>query len=124
MIKAADVGPKIGAQMRAVRKSEGLTIAEVARRMGTHRPIVGRMERGIHDQSIESIVLYARACGRQPTAITHVLDERRVAARRPEKRSPVEDDAACMMPEEISGSRAVGHETHAASSSSVEVDPC
>lgn len=64
----------IGARMRELRKEAGLTLEEVARRMETHRPIVGRLERGIHDQGIGSIVLYARAIGKPPTSITSVLD--------------------------------------------------
>lgn len=110
------IGQLIGARMRELRKEAGLTI-EVARRMGSHRPIVGRFERGIHDQGVEQIVRYARAIGVRPTTITVVLDDKTA--------STVEDGAACMVPEESSGRRSpssVGHETQAASSSAVDTN--
>lgn len=112
-----DAGPIVGARMRELRLGAGLTLAEVARRMGTHRPIVGRLERGLHDQSIGAIVLYARALGVQPTTITSVLDQL----------STLEDGAACVVPEEISGPAITKgppglgpSESHAVSSSIVE----
>lgn len=66
----------IGQAMRDARRSAGLTIAEVARRMGTHRPIVGRLEAGRHLQSLEMIWAYAAAVGCHPIwDILYVMDD-------------------------------------------------
>lgn len=109
-----NIGVVIGARMRELRKEAGLTLEEVARRMETHRPIVGRLELGIHDQGIGSIVLYARAIGKRPTSITNVLDRT--------EPSTIDVGAACMVPEENSGQGGASsrHETPAASSSIVD----
>jgi len=53
----------VGAELRRLRERAGLTQGEVARRSGTHRPIVGRTEAGRHCPTLEVAVLQAEVCG-------------------------------------------------------------
>jgi transcriptional regulator with XRE-family HTH domain len=51
----------IGSNIRDHRKLAGITQAELAWRVGTHRPIVSRVERGTHEIGLDSIYRYADA---------------------------------------------------------------
>ena len=75
------IGELVGGQLRWLRQEAGLSQAEIARRMRTHRPIVGRIERGLHDMKLEAIWDYAAALGVDPLldvlCILDVFDEGR-----------------------------------------------
>lgn len=47
-----------------MRKSAGLTQEELAQRMHTNRTQVTKIESGTNNTKIDSLVRYARACGR------------------------------------------------------------
>lgn len=51
------------------RHDAGLTQAQVAERMGTHAPAVGRLERalasGKHSPSVATLRKYVKACGKR-----------------------------------------------------------
>lgn len=66
----AAVRQLIGAELRRLRLRAGLTQEDVARAMSSHRPIVGRNERGRHATSLAMIDAQARACG---GSLAHVL---------------------------------------------------
>lgn len=53
----------IGARLRELRKSAGLTANGVARLIGSHHSVICRIDNGHHTPSIETIARYARACG-------------------------------------------------------------
>lgn len=50
-----------GRAVRVVRKGRGWTLDDLASRLGTHRPIVGRVESGKHAPSLQTMVAYAAA---------------------------------------------------------------
>lgn len=54
---------KVGERIRMLRRAQGLTQAQLADKAGTHRPIVGRIERGVCDPKIPTLAAYARALG-------------------------------------------------------------
>lgn len=64
----------VGAKLRLLRARAGLTLAEIARRMGSHRPIVGRLESGLHDPALETIGRYCAALGVDPRVVLAEVD--------------------------------------------------
>lgn len=70
-----DVAVTMGCVLRAARLARGMTLADVARETGTHRPIVGRTERGLHTPSVRVLLEHAWAVGVSPGEILAVLDE-------------------------------------------------
>ena len=64
----------IGARMRTLRDEAGLTVAEVARRLGSHGSVVSRMEMGHHLQDLEGVVAFALVVRCAPIDILGVLD--------------------------------------------------
>lgn len=65
-----DIRLVIAAELRRLRLRAGLTQADVARALGSHRPIVSRNEHGRHVMSLEFIDRQARVCG---GSLAHVL---------------------------------------------------
>lgn len=59
----SDASKALGAMLRARRIAAGLSRAEVARRMHSYGPIISRIERGKHDQSLDTLHRYAAAVG-------------------------------------------------------------
>lgn len=57
----AALAKAVGAELRRLRLEAELTQAEVGRRAGIHRPIVNRLERGLHAQDLDSLRRYAGA---------------------------------------------------------------
>jgi transcriptional regulator with XRE-family HTH domain len=53
----------IGRAVRARRLELDWSQSELARRSGTHRLIVGRVERGLHKPSLDTLIRYAQALG-------------------------------------------------------------
>ena len=66
----------IGNRIRELRQLRGWSQRELAEKLGSHRPIVCRVENGrVGCQSIDTILRYARAFDVTPELITEVLDE-------------------------------------------------
>lgn len=72
---AARVGFAAMRALSEMRYAAGLTQADVAERTGIHRPIVGRIERGVHVPTLETCEAFARACGRTVLDVTRAVDE-------------------------------------------------
>ncbi len=53
----------VGHTLRNLRLDRGWSQRELARRIGSHREIVGRVERGVHSIRVETAERHARACG-------------------------------------------------------------
>jgi transcriptional regulator with XRE-family HTH domain len=51
----------VGARLRELRRDAELTQEQIARAIGSHRPIIGRIERGKHVLSVDVLQRYARA---------------------------------------------------------------
>lgn len=49
---SVEAAKAIGAALRASRNALGMSQRDVADKLGTHRPIVGRVERGVHPQDL------------------------------------------------------------------------
>lgn len=64
----------VACHLRAMRKRVGLSQEVLAMRMGSHRPIVCRMEQGKHTLEIATIRAYVHACGGELSEITQALD--------------------------------------------------
>ena len=62
-------GAKLGAKLRKLRLSAGLTQAELARRTGIHRPNIARVEAGRHTPSLETLTRLANAIGVPTTSV-------------------------------------------------------
>jgi HTH-type transcriptional regulator/antitoxin HipB len=54
---------KLGAMLLAAREEAGLTQAEVARRIGTHKSAISRMENHAEDIRVSTLQRYAEAVG-------------------------------------------------------------
>lgn len=64
--RAQTLGELVGAQLRWLREEQGLSQEELARRIGSHRPIISRIERGEHGLSLESVCRIAAGLGVDP----------------------------------------------------------
>jgi len=62
-------GKRLGARLRALRLSKGMTQAELARRTGIHRPNIARVEAGRHTPSLETLARLASAIGVPTTRV-------------------------------------------------------
>ncbi len=62
-------GSELGARLKQLRTSAGLTQAELARRTGIHRPNIARVEAGRHTPSLETLSKLAAAIGVPTTRI-------------------------------------------------------
>jgi len=51
----------VGARLRELRQDAELSQAQVALLTGSHRPIIGRIERGVHEVDLHTLQRYARA---------------------------------------------------------------
>lgn len=59
----------------ATRKTNGMTQAEVARRLGRPQSFVAKVENGERRLDVVELVSYARAIGAEPLAIMQVMIE-------------------------------------------------
>jgi transcriptional regulator with XRE-family HTH domain len=69
----------VGARLRELRKDAELSQAEVARLIGSHRPIVCRIERGVHEVDLHTLQRYARALDLDVLTVLAPLDIERIA---------------------------------------------
>lgn len=73
---APPVDPEVvGARIKSIRVSLGLTQAEVSRRSGVHRPNIARLERGVHTVSLDTIVRVTWAMGVLPSMVFCIFDD-------------------------------------------------
>lgn len=92
---------KLGAMLLAARQEAGLTQVEVARRLGTHKSAISRMENHAEDIRLSTLQRYAEAIGcflrlelrpeseaRIPTAVRAVAaaSDGETASRRPRRK--------------------------------------
>lgn len=70
-----DLGPVVAARIRLLRTGCGMTQTEAARRAGIHRPIWGRLERGLHVPSLDVLARVAGALGADLTDILAAVDD-------------------------------------------------
>lgn len=73
-IDFARVAIVAGAELRRLRVAAGLTVTDVARRTGSHRPIICRTESGRHAPSVRIIARQAVACGGSALDVTRAID--------------------------------------------------
>lgn len=74
------IAERVGVRLRELRRDAELSQAEIARRTGIHRPIVGRIERGVHVASLDTVRRYAAALDLDVATVLVCLDEAWVAA--------------------------------------------
>lgn len=65
----------VGRRLRELRQRAGMSLAEVARGMGSHRPIVGRLESGRHVPEIATLRRFCSVVGAPLCEVTQVVDE-------------------------------------------------
>jgi len=63
-----------GAELRRLRLAAGLSQSAVARRMATHKPLIGRAEHGVHCPSLALCASQAEACGGSIYDVLHAVD--------------------------------------------------
>ena len=66
---APDVGRRLGAVVRRVRESQGLTLSDVAARAGISAGMLSRLETGHVTPSLETLVALADALGVKPALL-------------------------------------------------------
>lgn len=64
----------VARRMRSFRLAEGITISEAAGRVRMHRPVMGRVERGVHTLELETCALVASATGHTLNDVLWDLD--------------------------------------------------
>lgn len=75
------IGQRIGAELRRLRLEAELTQEDVAQLMGSHRPIVCRLERGVHTHTLDEVARYARALDLDAVTVLACLDNLPTEAR-------------------------------------------
>jgi DNA-binding XRE family transcriptional regulator len=64
----------ISGELRRLRREAGLSQGELAKLIGSHRPIVARIENGHHVASLDTCDRIARACGSDIEQVAFVVD--------------------------------------------------
>ncbi len=64
----------VGANIRKQRAILGWTQGKLAREVKTHRPIVGRIESGLHVPEVSTVFTYAKALGVHPGVLLDGVD--------------------------------------------------
>lgn len=65
----------IGLAIADMRATRGWTLAELARRTSSYGPVVDRVMRGTHPQSLDTIERYAEAFGIKPSELLRMAEE-------------------------------------------------
>jgi transcriptional regulator with XRE-family HTH domain len=76
------VAATVGARIRELRLDAEMKQHELAKRIGTHRPIMGRIERGVHQTDLRTIALIADVLGLDVATVLVCLDDDWIAAGR------------------------------------------
>jgi transcriptional regulator with XRE-family HTH domain len=71
---------RVGARIRELRLDAEMTQRQLADRIGVHRPVMGRIERGIHQTDLRTIALIADVLGLDVATVLVCLDPDWVAA--------------------------------------------
>lgn len=73
----------VGARLRELRVDAELSQAQVARlrQLGSHRPIICRVERGVHEVDLHTLQRYARALDLDVLTVLAPLDIEQLAGR-------------------------------------------
>lgn len=58
---SAAASRRIGCRLRELRLQRGLSVADMVAKVGTHYPIVYRIENGDRTPSLETLIIYAQA---------------------------------------------------------------
>lgn len=80
MTPVANVAVRVGARIRELRLDAEMKQRELAKRIGVHRPVMGRIERGIHQTDLHTIALIADVLGLDVATVLVCLDPDWVAA--------------------------------------------
>ena len=64
----------VGIELRRLRHAAGLRQADVGERTGIHRPIVGRIERGLRIPTLDTCARFANACGGSIVDVARAID--------------------------------------------------
>jgi DNA-binding XRE family transcriptional regulator len=75
MTPADRIALAAGAQLRRMRVAAGLSQRQVAVFIGTHRPIIYRLERGAHMPTFETCQLYAAVTGGRLADVFTAVDQ-------------------------------------------------
>ncbi len=70
----AIIAKVVGHMLKEMRLRAKLSQSEVAKRIGSHRPIISRSERGMHVTSLEVLVKQVHACGGELGAVLTAID--------------------------------------------------
>ena len=76
----------VGAVAKRMRKEAGLSQHTLAAKIGSHHPIISRLEQGKHHQSLPILARWAAACGCPLTRFTVAIDH--YLGLLPERRKP------------------------------------
>jgi transcriptional regulator with XRE-family HTH domain len=71
---------RVGARIRELRLDAELKQRELADLIGVHRPVMGRIERGVHQTDLGTIARIAEALGLDVATVLVCLDDEWVAA--------------------------------------------
>lgn len=96
MIGDEEIGPRIGARIRELRLERELSVRELGRRAGLHRPNVFRVERGETEPKLSTIARCAAALEVSLAEILSALEEPCDQCK-----GPGEPDHTCPYDEEI-----------------------
>lgn len=72
---------ELGERLRTARLDAGLTLAQVATRLRSHRPIIGRTERGAHIPRLDTLIAHACVVGLPLRTVCEIID-RKIAEHR------------------------------------------
>lgn len=76
------IAKRVGARVRELRRDAEMIQGELARRVYTHRPIVSRVERGLHMPCLEELARYAAALELDIATLLVCLDDTWIEAGR------------------------------------------
>jgi transcriptional regulator with XRE-family HTH domain len=101
-VEAIALAARVGARLRELREDAELTQREIADRMRSHRPIISRLERGDHLQTVGEVARYAAALELDLATVLVCLDDAwHQAAKREFARVDVAQPAADATPAEV-----------------------
>jgi transcriptional regulator with XRE-family HTH domain len=80
MTPVANIAVRVGARIRELRLDAEMTQRQLADCIGVHRPVMGRIERGIHQTDLYTVARIAHALGLELCTVLVCLDPDWVAA--------------------------------------------
>lgn len=73
-VRPVDIARAVGAELRRMRRRAGLTHEQVALAIDSYRPIIGRIERGVHLPTLATCVAYAAVTGGSLREVWRAVD--------------------------------------------------